>query len=119
MKLKELLEIFIDSLKYNRNTIEIYKNPDKKEILKINNDTIRFIIDIPNKNIYVFDSDMLHDSVARKLRIPYTIKNKDYIFGEGFIRDGKLYPNLLDMVSTFRDRYLKIKNEKWIKKYLN
>ncbi len=59
-----LLEKYITSGKDGDIVSDIYVNPTSKEIKEIGTDSLRFIIDLPNKDIYVFDSNLLHDEAV-------------------------------------------------------
>ena len=77
----------------------IFKNPSKKELGEACRQykSCRFIVDIGEKNVYVFDPDLLHADAACELDFPYEThdlhgvpSSKDYIYGLADWSSGKL-----------------------------
>lgn len=97
--LQSFVEEFVDmkkmSTKMGDVTISIYRDPAKKEIkeaLEETNDhrskekerSVRFVIDLFNKNIYIWNSFLLHHYAAKLLQFPYN-------FGQDVINDRYIY----------------------------
>ena len=91
MKLRELIkEEWKDSFNYKGKTIEIFKNPTKKELNSIStlnprnirtesqNETIRFFA--YNGNVYAFPSSILHQDAIYKLKMPTSIQDTNKYF---------------------------------------
>lgn len=74
MKLKVFLEEFFDSYsifgaKTKKDTVEVFVNPTKKEIDEVSDkDAARFIANPKTKRIYIFTPDVIHYSVAKRVR---------------------------------------------------
>ena len=88
MKLRELCEEFKDGIKKYGKYYEIYKNPSHDELRDMYKKMItpiRYIYDKKKEDLYVFDSDLLHMTVAEKLGFRYLLPSEDYIFGIGLL----------------------------------
>ncbi len=103
---------------YHKNqTFEIFVNPTKKEVLSIDSEYVRFIIDIKRKKMYVWNSDLLHLEASKDLGIDYD-NDKDYAYGTGFHKRN----GLLVLSTMITDSYTKLKKEitsgnHWSSKY--
>ena len=128
MKLKTFVEEFVDRvvttrrLKGKEEQYEVFANPTRKELSDIIEDklyedpTVRFIIDTNNKKIYVFDSELLHQTAANALDIPYDYKPKmdGYLFGIGNVTGGKI------KISNYHETLIgrEARKNEWLKKYI-
>lgn len=100
--------------------IPIFKNPDRKEMREAGDlGTIRYIVDITKKNIYVWDGySVLHLDVIRKLNLKLDL----HFRGEGEWNGTKIIDNHfslhgVDYIKTSKKYTLKPhreKAEKWI-----
>jgi len=72
----------------------IFKNPSKKELGEACRQykSCRFIVDIGEKNVYVFDPDLLHEDASYELEFPYGRRpgSEIYIYGSADWSSGKL-----------------------------
>jgi len=103
---------------------EVYINPTQSEIKEIiketNYDRLRYIIDVKEKNVYVFSAHSLHMPVARALNIPYDYNyvktskegNILYMYSDGRFINGKINFRSEDA----REIEFKTKNL-WLKRY--
>ena len=112
MKLKKLLEEFVDSwkLKYGKKeTIEVFKNPTPKEMRSVEYETngkyfVKYIIYLNSETIYVFSPLVHHDTVMNN--IEELSEKKDILFGiTEKTKNGKYSSKGID------------KKCKWLKKY--
>ena len=81
IKIRKFNEEFYDAIQYGHYH-EIFVNPTKKELDIVYNEGmeiegyrgIRFIADNKNKKLYVFNSDMLHGGIVKRIfKINYPI----------------------------------------------
>lgn len=115
MKLKPIIEEYVTSIKsiYNKNIVyEVFKNPTRNELNEFNGKQIRYILDSKNKALYIFDANLLHSSVCRKLGISYnafTTGNpfRVRVFSSGKVVNGKI-------ISA-----INLSTDPWAKKYFN
>lgn len=101
---------------FKKKLFDIFVNPTSKELkeLKKYQIGVRFIVDNKNKKMYVFSSDLLHNSAAAKLNLDYTrfsTKRTDLYFGEGSISGNKI------LVDNWEKKNLR-KYGDWIDKYI-
>jgi hypothetical protein len=87
----KLIEEWVKSvMSINYGYLDIYKNPSSSDVIEISKtlgpeQALRLIIDIENKIIYIFPSDLLHEYAHRNLNI----KGK-WVNLEGRIKRGKI-----------------------------
>lgn len=82
--------MFLDGVKSGSKILEIYKNPDPKEIRELAKSGaygFRFIIDTANKNFYVADAEFTHSEMFDKSR---ELRNdiKGFSFGTSYYQKG-------------------------------
>jgi hypothetical protein len=94
-----LPEMYIASINNPKIYIEIFKNPSKKEMAQANKSSgfIRFLVDIKNKNLYVWGGDGLHYQAADELFKADQLKTADtytlgtdILIGDGIIENNKI-----------------------------
>lgn len=122
MKLRELIEEYYDTIKpsYPKDQIsipyDVFKNPTKKEMAEASSGRghyLRFIIRPKLKELYVFDFNLLHVFVAKKLKIQYKLSNdENTIFANGVYLKGKINTQDEDAVEA-------VKKHDWLKGYFN
>lgn len=72
-------EKFLTALKDSGNYVEIFENPNRRELSSLGDD-IRFIVDTAGQRVIVWDAELLiHIDAAHKLQI--SLKNPNYIAG--------------------------------------
>ena len=115
-------EAFADYVKdrYSKNKLHgVYKNPTSRELRDLVKEEkaaeIRFIVDMKNKEVYAFSSDLLHDEAAKKILKKQTSSMADrYVHG---IADKKG-----NIISLRRHRLSNPETRKkfeWLKKYFS
>ena len=119
MTFKELLnEVFVDYAQspYSRDKsiYGIYKNPTSKELKNLIKEekpiSFRVVLDNKKKDVYVFNSALLHDYVIKKVF-------KDTLTGQS--RIGRIYKGLASLDGKIREVYNAEDEEyKEIKKWL-
>lgn len=133
MQIRKIIEDFSDYVKsqYDEQNYPIYINPtisDYKSMIKdlekeliypsdiSKLKTIRFIIDIKNKKIYIFPAFLLHETAAKHLNKEYSnseLLYKNNIFDVGYLnKEYKIIP------SQYLKKLFKMKKElNFFKKY--
>jgi hypothetical protein len=125
MTLKDFLnEEWADTIKDKRGeTYEIFVNPSQKEItdfVKEEIEYIRFLIELKNKKVYVWDGDLLHEDAAKELNKPYsTSGEKGYVYGEGTIERGKIFIEGLSYTKQEDINEIGVGKHPWLSKYFN
>jgi len=115
VKVNEIFYDFIESNWLNKKTIlGVLKNPSKSELKKLKSG-VRIIVDIVNKNVYVFKNSSLimHDEVAKHIygKEYNNLVNKRIFYGYG--RDN-------GEVILFKNSKGKIREiKKIVNKYMN
>lgn len=90
MKFIEILnEVYEGTFKTFYGTTEVYKNPTSKDFKNLGENNIRFIIALDGKNVYIFDSEVLHAGIANVLGIDYNDISHN-IYGEGSVENNKI-----------------------------
>jgi len=127
MKIKELLEK-LTFVKERERTFNIYINPSMQERRNLNKEidytAIRFIVDLKEKKIYMFSSEILHRTVARDLGIPYSeeqfTKTSRYFFDIADLENGKVLMSSMSFGHNKELVYDKkiLQKHKWLDKYL-
>jgi hypothetical protein len=118
MKLIDFInEEWADSTKKNDKTFEIFKNPTRKEINQFNN--IRFLIDINNKAVYIWNADLLHGATSRILKKPYDLSGiENYFYGVGRIVGNKIIGIQTGTAKIKDIEYVNSPEaQEWLKKY--
>jgi len=94
MKLKNLLEEFVDSYKWGKRYIEIFRNPTPKEMRSATTEDtiagqqyIKFVAVLKDKSVYVFGSTAFHDNVVKRLKL----KKKQTLFYGTAYKEGNGY----------------------------
>lgn len=130
MKILEAINFYLNEefgtgIKINNNYYEIFINPTEGEMENLKKEyggQFRFIIDIKNQKIYVFPSELLHHYVSSKYKIPYHEQynkpDSPYIYGQGVFKNGKIIVSPLYFNEIAEKKYNKIKDEKWVSKYI-
>ena len=114
MKLKELLEVWKDSVKSihdDKKTYDIFVNPNKKEVREVKGEfkDVRYIIDFKKKKLYVFSAEFSHDDASNLLKLPYVWDEEieGYYYGRNLVAlDGKII-----------SYYPFFEGEDWLNKY--
>jgi hypothetical protein len=83
---------------YGYDNVTVFVNPSKKEMIEAmkegnlqNDKEVRFIIDLKNKNLYIWNAwAKVHQPMARQLGLSDNIYASDYIFGNAKVINGKL-----------------------------
>jgi hypothetical protein len=106
--------------RFSKTSYEVFKNPTNKETFTAADNSlqsVRFIIDVNNKDIYMFDFRLLHIVVAKYLNFPYPT-NEDYIYGQGVGLTGNKFKEVefYDYVVGRKSKE-KIKTLGWVKKW--
>ena len=109
--IKYLKEEFLTANKFksaNNDYIEVYKNPNNREIrdiMKFNNDykTIRLGVD-ENNDIYAWNYKVLHDEMSKYLKTKFILtlmyeNNTDFLTAESDNGDN-IADNMNDIIST-------------------
>jgi hypothetical protein len=123
MKLRELMEEWFKTVKnIEGDTYEIFVNPTQKDIKDLNKAGIgyvRFLIDLHDKKVYIWDGDELHQDVSRKIKKPYRLKGtKGYAWGSGYLVKGsKIRFSNYSTDRLFYGDAKEIKNTDWLSKY--
>lgn len=122
MKLRRLMEEWLKTVKdVNGETYEVFVNPSQKELsdlFKEGISYIRFLIDFKEKKVYMWDGDFLHTDMSRRIKKPYRLGGvKDYIWGDGRLRNGKIENFNLSSSRLYKDDAKKIKQSDWLSKY--
>lgn len=120
MKLRNLMEEYYDSIKPDYKGMkteysDVFVNPSTKDILEVMNSTdhkwCRFIIDIKNKKLYIFDNKLIHYFVAKKIGVKYNLTgHKKAMFGVGTFNKGKLNTENKDIKKVINDNV-------WLQRY--
>lgn len=126
MKLRNLIEEFIDSFKSElKSYVEVFKNPTAKEMnnAAILNDGIkyiRFIADSKKNELYAFSPVAYHYEVQKKLDLPDAYKNISYLWGVAYYNKNKK-KWILDSSDTRETATKKTLKENfgWIEKWIS
>jgi len=122
-----LKEEYVTSAKDRNITHEIYVNPTSKEFKSIEGGSYSIIIDLPNKDVYVFSRLLLHEDAINALHREGVLKQFNYYkyWKEGFDSDKYLTMNIdgnnyySDSLSDMVSRQIKDKKEEVISKVKN
>jgi hypothetical protein len=123
MKLKDFLkeEWFKTVKNVDGDIFEIFVNPTKKELTDLYKDEIsyvRFLIDMKEEKVYVWDGDLLHEDVSRKIKKPYKLGGvKGYIWGDGRIVKSKIKFSAFSGARIVSSDAKEVSNTDWLKKY--
>jgi len=75
---ENILEKYLTSMKHRGDIFDIYVNPSDKEVKEIGTNDLRFIFDLPNKELYVFNAGILHDEAITILHREGILTQFDY-----------------------------------------
>lgn len=138
MKIRLLIEAFKVYVKpdwYSKRNrgahIPIFENPTTAEKTKKRGDKqsedirgddgfTRAIIDIPNKKVYMFSSNLLHYKAAKKIGVPYSHASKEYIPVIGVVdpESLRLLVGRREFVGLGKEGLENLKKETWLKKHI-
>ena len=114
MKFRDLLnEKYHKTVEVKGNSVEVFINPNKKEINNIiknsKSDSVRFSFTIDNK-MYAWDGEIIHRYIETKINI------NGYVT---FYYEPKDQPTIIFSDYIYADLWKDIKNKKQLIKYIN
>jgi hypothetical protein len=123
-------EKYIDSLVYRGKHYEVYENPSYLELGLLakgeEDGCLRFIVDLKNKDFYVWSADVIHALALRSklynqfgTNIVGELKKQLILYGYGWYKNGKLTNIQTDSLSEYVGIYKQLQeiDDSWSTKY--
>ena len=121
MKLKKLREEYETTMEHGfsdkkkKKKYDIFTNPTPKEMKAVareNKNTLRWIANLENKKLYIFNASLLHEYACNELEVKYNGNNtRKAAFGIGTYMERKILVNNKENIKV-------IKQNPWMKRYM-